>query len=69
LKKPDSSKYYDSIIKNFDWLTNLVKAVKKTKLCDINKMNNYGIVNRNGKEELVLLDSGFTRDVFHKFYK
>ena len=68
LRKPHSDRYYDRFIKNSDWLTNLVKAVKKTKLCDIKKMNNYGIVNRNGKEELVLLDSGFTRDIFHQFY-
>ena len=72
LKKTNLDKficgYYDNIIKESDFLTNLVKAVNRSKVCDIKKINNYGIVNRNGKEELILLDSGFTKDIHKQYY-
>lgn len=67
-KKRIREKSYDSFINSSPWLTSLVRLVKRSNVCDIRKMENYGIVNRNGQEELVLLDSGFTTKIHKQYY-
>ena len=35
---------------------------------DLKRISSYGIVNRNGNEELVIIDFGLTEDVYNNFY-
>lgn len=35
---------------------------------DFTKLNSYGLVNKDGKESIVLIDYGLTDDVFNDFY-
>jgi hypothetical protein len=39
------------------------------KIRDIDYIENIGVAERNGKETLVLLDFGFTREVYDAYYK
>ena len=38
-------------------------------LNDWKAISNWGVVNRNGKEKLVIIDDGFNENVYNKFYK
>lgn len=35
---------------------------------DLCKLNSYGLVNRNGQDEIVLIDYGLTNDVYDSYY-
>lgn len=35
---------------------------------DLNKINSYGLVHRNGEDEVVLIDYGLTNDVWTSYY-
>ena len=61
------SKEYEKIIKKSWWLKELVK-LSKIGVSDISSIDNYGIVNRDGKPIIVLLDSGFNKEVYYKYY-
>ena len=62
-----ASKDYEKIIKKSWWLKELVK-LSKIGVLDISSIDNYGIVNRDGKPIIVLLDSGFNKNVYYKYY-
>jgi hypothetical protein len=36
---------------------------------DLCRLNSYGLVNRNGQEDIVLIDYGLTNDVYDSYYK
>lgn len=36
---------------------------------DLCKLSSYGLVNRNGQDEIVLIDYGLTNDVYDSYYK
>lgn len=57
-----------AVIMNSDWFKELIRLVESGGVADITKMDNYGIVNREGKEQLVLLDCGATMDILKQFY-
>jgi len=38
-------------------------------LMDWGFVSNWGVVNRNGKNKLVIIDDGFNENVYEKFYK
>lgn len=38
-------------------------------MCDLDVINNFGIVNRDGKPFIVVIDSGFNQEIFNKYYK
>ena len=57
-----------AIIMNSDWFKELKKLVESTGIADITKLENFGIVNRDGKERLVLLDSGATMNILNQYY-
>ena len=35
---------------------------------DFGKINSYGVVKRNGKDAVVLIDYGLTADAFQEYY-
>ena len=59
---------YESLINKSEWLMELKELVKKTKMTDFCTVENFGIVNRNGKPHLVVLDCGLNMDVWEKYY-
>jgi len=52
-----------------EWVNELIRLVKAGKVADITKLENYGIVNRDGKPQIVLLDSGATMNLLKKYYQ
>ena len=64
--------YYDKnahdAINNSQWLKDLVKLVIDTKMSDFCSIENFGIVNRDGKPMIVVLDSGLNMEVWKKHY-
>ena len=65
--------YYDkgvyNAINNSEWLKEFVKFVIDTQMTDFCQIENFGIVNRDGKPTIVVLDSGLNLDVWEKHYK
>lgn len=59
---------YERVIRNNKWLYEFAIFAKDAKLTDLLQMENYGLVNRDGNPMIVLLDSGFTIDIYKKFY-
>lgn len=64
--------YYDEemekVIKNSEWLSQFRNFVMYTGMSDFCQVENFGIVNRNGKPTLVILDSGLNLDIWSKYY-
>jgi hypothetical protein len=60
---------YEREILNNKWLKNFRELIKEIKVGDFCKVNNFGIVNRDGKPNIVLLDVGLTIGVWMKHYK
>lgn len=60
---------FDEFIAQNEWFTELVKLVQKTKMTDLSSIDNFGIVNRDGKPMIVILDSGFNINVYNRFYR
>ena len=58
----------ENIIKSNPWLTELRNLVQKTHMSDLGQIDNFGIVNRDGKPMIVVLDAGFNFDVLVKHY-
>ena len=65
--RPCFNEEYEDVIKNSWWLMELVKLCKFG-MSDICSVNNYGMVNRDGNPLIVVLDSGFNREVATKYY-
>lgn len=59
----------ERIIANNEWLTELRKLVRECKFGDFSRIENFGLVNRNGKPNIVVLDPGLTVDVWLKYYR
>lgn len=66
------NQYYDRILEQVingsKWFTDFVDLVKKTKMSDFCQLENFGMVNRNGKPMIVVLDSGLNLNVWEKNY-
>lgn len=64
--------YYDKTVEDAinksQWLQEFVKLVQQTKMSDFVQIENFGIVNRDGKPMIVVLDSGLNMDVWEKHY-
>ena len=58
----------EETIKKSKWLKELVKLVSKTKMTDLS-IDNFGLVNRDGKPMIVILDSGFNNRIWRQYYK
>jgi hypothetical protein len=58
----------EDAIYNSEWLTKLKNLIRETKIADLCNPNNYGVVNRDGKPTLVIIDGGMNMSVWQKFY-
>ena len=36
---------------------------------DLQRLSSYGVVRRNGREKMVIIDFGLTEDVFNNYYR
>lgn len=68
LETDEPDEYYDEIINKIPWFKELGKLIENEQMCDLDVINNFGIVNRDGKPFIVVIDSGFNKDVFNKYY-
>jgi len=59
---------FENIIRNSSWLSEFSKFVEDSGMSDFCQVENFGIVNRDGKPRLVILDSGLNLDVWKKYY-
>jgi len=60
--------YIDKYTKGNPWFEEFAALVQKADIKDFLSIENFGIVNRNGKPQIVLLDYGFNKDVAKKYY-
>ena len=58
----------EEIINGNEWLKAWKDFAVENKLSDIDALDNYGMVNRDGSPMLVLLDYGLTYDLWDEFY-
>ena len=58
----------EDAIRNNPWLKSLRELIIKTSMTDLGQIANFGVVNRDGKPMIVILDSGFNHNVYTKFY-
>lgn len=68
LDEPYVDKNIEQTIRKSKWLTEFLKFVQNTKMSDFCQIENFGIVNRDGKPMIVVLDSGLNLDVWEKHY-
>jgi hypothetical protein len=59
---------YEDIINSSEWLSQFKDFVMHTGMSDFCQVDNFGMVNRNGKPTLVILDSGLNLDIWDKYY-
>jgi hypothetical protein len=67
--EPFLDKKIQNAINNSQWLQDFVKLVIETQMTDFCQIENFGIVNRDGKPSIVILDSGLNMDVWERHYK
>ena len=68
-KTDEPDEYYDEMINKMPWFKELKKLIENEQMCDLDVINNFGIVNRDGKPFIVVIDSGFNQEIFNKYYK
>lgn len=57
------------LINRNPWFKELKELIENTGMCDLSKaVENFGMVNRNGKPSIVILDAGFNMEVYNKYY-
>lgn len=70
IDKIDNDGWLYHTVDSTPWLTEVLRLVDKTKMCDLdNSIDNFGIVNRDGKPSIVILDCGLNENIWHKYYK
>lgn len=68
LDEPYFDKDMENIINQSEWLTEFKEFVKNSGLCDFCHTDNFGVVNRDGNLQLVILDSGFNINIWDNYY-
>lgn len=66
--EPIYDRNIENTIRNSEWLTELVSFIKTTGTSDFCDVENFGIVNRDGKPMIVLLDTGLDLDVWEDIF-
>lgn len=68
LDEPYNDGDIEEIINNSEWLSEFTDFIEKTRMSDFCQIQNFGMVNRNGKPTLVILDSGLNLDIWDEHY-
>lgn len=66
-----SDEEFEEILENNEWLEGLYSymADYQVPLGDMLRLVNYGMVQRGGTPEIVILDSGLTEQIYNEFYR
>ena len=62
-------KEIEEYIRKNPWLKELKTFIMNTQIGDLTKPDNYGIVNRNGKPMIVILDAGMNLENWETYYR
>ena len=63
--------YQECINDEYSFIYNVMDYMSNYQLTtwgDLTRISSYGVVKRNGQEELVIIDFGLTEDVYNNFY-
>lgn len=67
--EPYNNKAAQEAIRKSKWLQDFTRFVIVTQMTDFCQIENFGIVDRDGKPSIVILDSGLNMDVWERHYK
>ena len=68
----DSYEYVMDNIDNFEFISQVIDYMGNYQVKaygDLQRLSSYGVVRRNGQEEMVIVDFGLTEDVFNNYYR
>lgn len=68
----DTYNYVMDNIDDFEFINQVIEYMSNFQVKaygDLQRISSYGVVKRNGQEELVIVDFGLTEDVFNNYYK
>ena len=68
----DTYNYVMDNIDNFEFINQVIEYMYNFQVKaygDLQRISSYGVVKRNGQEELVIVDFGLTEDVFNNYYR
>lgn len=68
MDEPGYDEEIEEIISNSEWLMDLVEFVSWTGTTDFCSVENFGIVNRDGKPAIVLIDTGLDLETWNNNY-
>ena len=66
-----SNEQFETMLDNNEWLYSFrtYMADFQVPYGDLTRLANYGLCNRNGEAQIVLLDSGLTQSIYDEYYK
>lgn len=68
----DSYEYVMDNIGDFEFISEVIDYMGNFQVKaygDLQRLSSYGVVRRNGQEEMVIVDFGLTEDVFNNYYR
>jgi hypothetical protein len=68
----DSYEYVMDNIDDFEFISEVIDYLGNYQVKaygDLQRLSSYGVVRRNGQEEMVIVDFGLTEDVFNNYYR
>jgi hypothetical protein len=68
----DTYNYVMENIDDYEFISDVVDYMQNYLLKtygDLQRLSSYGVVTRNGKEQMVIIDYGLSENVFNSYYK
>jgi hypothetical protein len=68
----DSYEYVMDNIDDFEFISQVIDYMGNYQVKtygDLQRLSSYGVVRRDGQEEMVIVDFGLTEDVFNNYYR
>ena len=68
----DTYNYVMDNIDEFEFISEVIDYMQNFQVKaygDLQRLSSYGVVKRNGQEEMVIVDFGLTEDVFNNYYR
>lgn len=68
----DTYNYVMDNIDDFEFINEVIEYMSNFQVKaygDLQRISSYGVVRRNGVEEMVIIDFGLTEDVYNKYYR
>ena len=58
-----------TVIHEIPWLKEMSKLIYSEQIIDLENIDNFGLVNRDGNPSIVIIDSGFNKEIWSKYYR